>query len=500
MDHKVYWLLTKFLVPLGLTTFVTDIAEQVLNRGLSSAENATEMLATFGIAYSLTKFAAGPFEEFKNVSLVLVHNKKEAKIGLLTLFLVWIIVLIFGLLTAYTDFGYFITHTLYSLDERVGEAIRKAILMLSFFPLFQGLIYYIAGYILQMKYTALVGTASVTDVAVQIATIFGLLQTDLVNTNPVLVPIIAVYTGATTRLSILFIGFLILRRWRQNHTTITTELATTQESNLSVLRVLKFWWPIAVVRGVQTISRTIINLFVARDLNGSDEAIQAVAVLSIVYPIGRLPFGWINDLKTLQPSFLKKNESTVVKRKHIKNFDICCLLLGFAVSSSLFWIPGIVVNFYTSSLGVSEEVAQMCVIPLKIFSVFPLLVGWRSHNTSWLLLMKKTTAIFPSAIMRLVILIVVLNVFPKLGIHGAPLGIAALLSGFAVEALSVQIAAFVVEYKMKRSRPPVNKENGTIQSSNEQETTTFINGDTTDGQKVLEEKEEDSVEMNSLTN
>ncbi|XP_033097353.1 progressive ankylosis protein homolog isoform X1 [Anneissia japonica] len=500
MNFKAYWLLTKFIAPLALTILAADVAEQVLNRGLSSAKNATEMLAIFGIAYTLTKFASGPFQEFKNVSLVLVHNKKEARIGLITLFLLSAIVITFALLIAYTDFGYFITHTLYSLDEDVGQATRKAVLMLSFFPLFHGMSWYVAGYLLQLKHTALVGSASVIDVAVQIGTVFGLLQTDIVNTTPVLVPIIAVYTGVLTRFSILFIGFLIHRRVTRTNVTETR----TNESSLSILRVLMFWWPLAIVQAVQKISRPMINLFVARDLGGSDEAVQAIAVLSLVYPTGRIPFGWLNEMKSLQPTYLKKGQSTPVHRRHIRNFDICCILLALMIGFSLFWIPGIVTSFYTNSLDLSAEVALMCVVPLKIFSIFPLFTGWRAHNTSWLLLKKKTTALFPSAVMRLVFLIIVLNVFPKMGLHGAPLGIAALLIGFVVESISVQIASFITECRMKRNQPAMvtcePTENAESSNDGELKTSPLLNGDTVyqkDDVQIEEGEGDELIEMDS---
>ncbi|XP_033097356.1 progressive ankylosis protein homolog isoform X3 [Anneissia japonica] len=472
MNFKAYWLLTKFIAPLALTILAADVAEQVLNRGLSSAKNATEMLAIFGIAYTLTKFASGPFQEFKNVSLVLVHNKKEARIGLITLFLLSAIVITFALLIAYTDFGYFITHTLYSLDEDVGQATRKAVLMLSFFPLFHGMI----------------------------GTVFGLLQTDIVNTTPVLVPIIAVYTGVLTRFSILFIGFLIHRRVTRTNVTETR----TNESSLSILRVLMFWWPLAIVQAVQKISRPMINLFVARDLGGSDEAVQAIAVLSLVYPTGRIPFGWLNEMKSLQPTYLKKGQSTPVHRRHIRNFDICCILLALMIGFSLFWIPGIVTSFYTNSLDLSAEVALMCVVPLKIFSIFPLFTGWRAHNTSWLLLKKKTTALFPSAVMRLVFLIIVLNVFPKMGLHGAPLGIAALLIGFVVESISVQIASFITECRMKRNQPAMvtcePTENAESSNDGELKTSPLLNGDTVyqkDDVQIEEGEGDELIEMDS---
>ncbi|XP_033097366.1 progressive ankylosis protein homolog B-like isoform X3 [Anneissia japonica] len=443
MDFKAYWLLTKFIAPLALTIVAVDLSDQVLNRGLSSAKNATEMLAIFGIAYTLTQFASGPFQEFKNVSLVLVHNKKEARIGLITLFLLSAIVITLALLIAYTDFGYFITHTLFRLDEDVGQATRKAVLMLSFIPLFHGMSWYVAGYLLQLKHTTLVGSASVMDVAVQ-------------------------------------------------------------ESSLSILRVLMFWWPLAIVQAVQKISRPMINLFVARDLGGSDEAVQAIAVLTLVYPTGRIPYGWLNELKSLQPAFLKNNQGTLVHRRHIRNFDICCLSIVLMISFSLFWIPGIVTSFYTNSLDLSMEVALMCVVPLKIFSVFPLFTGWRSHNTSWLLMMKKTAALFPSAVIRMVFLIIVLIVFPKMGLHGAPLGVAALLAGFVVETISVQIASFITEYRMKRNQPAMvtcePTENAESSNDGELKTSPLLNGDTVyreDDVQIEEGEGDELIEMDS---
>ncbi|XP_033097361.1 progressive ankylosis protein homolog B-like isoform X5 [Anneissia japonica] len=444
MDFKAYWHLTKFIAPLALTIVAVDVSDQVLNRGLSSAKNATEMLAIFGIAYTLTQFASGPFQEFKNVSLVLVHNKKEARIGLITLFLLSAIVITLALLIAYTDFGYFITHTLYHLDEDVGQATRKAVLMLSFVPLFHGMSWYVAGYLLQLKHTALVGSASVIDVAVQ-------------------------------------------------------------ESSLSILRVLMFWWPLAIVQAVQKISRPIINLFVARDLGGSDEAVQAIAVLTLVHPTGRITFGWLNELKSLQPAFLRNNQVTLVHRRHIRNFDICCLFLVLMISFSLFLIPGIVTSFFTNSLGLSEEVALMCIVPLKIFSVFPLFTVWRSHNTSWLLMMKKTTVLFPSAVVRMVFLIIVLIVFPKMGLHGAPLGVTALLAGFAGETISVQIASFITEYRMKRHQPAMVLGESTekSQSSNDEELKDLplLNGDTVhqkDEVQIEEGENDELIEMQQV--
>lgn len=53
---------------------------QALNRGIASVkEDRVEMLASYGLAYSLMKFFTGPMSDFKSVGLVLVHSKKDRR-------------------------------------------------------------------------------------------------------------------------------------------------------------------------------------------------------------------------------------------------------------------------------------------------------------------------------------------------------------------------------------------------------------------------------------
>lgn len=51
---------------------------QALNRGIATVkEDAVEMLASYGLAYSLMKFFTGPMSDFKNVGLVFVNSKRD---------------------------------------------------------------------------------------------------------------------------------------------------------------------------------------------------------------------------------------------------------------------------------------------------------------------------------------------------------------------------------------------------------------------------------------
>lgn len=59
---------------------------QALNRGIATVkEDAVEMLASYGLAYSLMKFFTGPLSDFKNVGLVFVNSKRDRRKAMLLL-------------------------------------------------------------------------------------------------------------------------------------------------------------------------------------------------------------------------------------------------------------------------------------------------------------------------------------------------------------------------------------------------------------------------------
>lgn len=56
------------------------LSSQALNRGIATVkEDAVEMLASYGLAYSLMKFFTGPMSDFKNVGLVFVNSRRDRR-------------------------------------------------------------------------------------------------------------------------------------------------------------------------------------------------------------------------------------------------------------------------------------------------------------------------------------------------------------------------------------------------------------------------------------
>lgn len=57
-----------------------------------------EMLASYGLAYSLMKFFTGPMSDFKSVGLVLVYSKRDRRKALLCMVVAGIIAMVFHIL------------------------------------------------------------------------------------------------------------------------------------------------------------------------------------------------------------------------------------------------------------------------------------------------------------------------------------------------------------------------------------------------------------------
>ncbi|MEE6465334.1 hypothetical protein FKM82_006527 [Ascaphus truei] len=308
--------------------------------------------------------------------------------------------------------------------------------------------------LLNTSTASLVGCASISDVIAQVVFVAILLHSHLECREPLLIPILSLYIGALVRCTTLCLGY-----YKNIHDKIPESCGPEMGGDATIRKMLSFWWPLALILATQRISRPIVNLFVSRDLGGSAAATEAVAILTATYPVGHMPYGWLTEIRAVYPAFDKTNpsnkmvsSSSPVSKTHIKNFTFVCMALSLTLCFAMFWTPNVSERILIDIIGVDFAFAELCVIPLRLFSFFPVPVTVRAHLTGWLMTLKKTFVLAPSSVLRIIVLISSLIVLPYLGVHGATLGVGSLLAGFVGESTMVAIASCYVYRKQKKKR------------------------------------------------
>lgn len=145
---------------------------------------------------------------------------------------------------------------------------------------------------------------------------------------------------------------------------------------------------------------------------------------------------------------MRRAGSIVVQKKRNETASVgLCVQLCFVV----FWTPHLSEKILVDVIGVNYAFAELCVVPLQIFSFFPVpgnvlhnpafsflpaaaliprrsLDQWgdrstlcvcavtvRAHLTGWLMTLKKTFVLAPSSVLRIIVLITSLVVLPYMG-------------------------------------------------------------------------------------
>ena len=424
----IYLKFIRFLLPLVFTMIVQELGTQVLNGGMARMPRAMETLASYGLAWGLVTFLTWPLFQAREMGLVLVDSRSALK-------KVRLVVLVSGLslsgvlaVLALSPLGTWVIEVLHGIEGSLGAVTLEALFWLIPVPLLRGFIRFQTGMLIRIRRTGVVSGATVANIGASIATTFALLPADFVRTKPICLPLLVTYAGTLIELSIILWG---------NRRYVHRALDERGRA-LSYTYILRFFWPLALTMAIQGLSRPLINLFVSRSAGGA----EALAVLTVVYALGHLPYGWLNDLRSLPTAFAEHSghDRGAGGAQHIlayvRRFALGCGLAVFATMVTLYWTPLREYILHTL-IGIDDALAVHATAPLILFSFFPLPVMVRAYLHGVGLVEHRTRALAPSGPARIGAILVTLAILSGTEMHGATRAVASLLSGFIAETIVV---------------------------------------------------------------
>jgi hypothetical protein len=413
----LYLQFARFIAPLALTLIAQGFSSQFLTGGMARLPHATLVLAAYGVAWGLADFLASPLSQLNQLSLVLAANHPARRqIQRFALVGGGCLALVLASL-ALTPLGDWVILQGHGLTPEVGESVRWVLLCLVPIPICEGLSRSLAGLLMRGRRTEVISYATLASIAASIGAVFALLPTGLVRQAPMSLPLLVAYAGIAVYTGVLLWGY---RRW------VAPDLPADGEAP-TLDYLFRFFWPLALVMAIQGLSRPLINFFVARGPEGQ----ESLAALAVVYSLAHLPYGWVNEVRSLAPAF--RNEAGSLRQ--IRRFAAGCGLCSFAIMALAFWSP-LRALLLGHMLGLDPVLAARCQWPLFLFSFFPLAVALRAYFHGVALIEHRTRALAPSAPARIGIIWAMMMALPQ-SVQGATRGIGALLSGFVLEAIVV---------------------------------------------------------------
>eukprot|EP00049_Salpingoeca_infusionum_P013461 m.251545 g.251545 ORF g.251545 m.251545 type:complete len:511 (-) comp15455_c0_seq2:224-1756(-) len=462
--------LALFVVSLAANSMLFDGMEQLVNAGIAHGTEVQRTLAAFGLAVFIVRWCCGVFAVLEPVGLVLIHSRQCRAVALRAIATTASAVACTLISLAVTPFGNAIINNLHHAGAELAHETKTALLYLCLWPLFDGLHRFHRGVLLKHgKHIGRVSAASFANAGAQVVAVT--VCTTLQMGSPLTLPVFAAYAGVVAEAVVLIHGYYTLVQPflavncdqtlevqqqvsegdKNAHDEPSQAHNVDQQDSFSTLTtksLFQFAWPLALVQLAQRATRPFVNVIVNRtDTNQG----FGVAVLALVYPLAHVGYGWINNAKPLFASFAKPSElysSSTPTMQQLKKFFFKIAISSITLQMILLWSPLKYIILKTL-LGAPAELAHAASTPLFIFSFISLAVSCRTYFTSWATAAKQTSALAPSAFIRVGATVLAGILFTHLGFSGASMGITSLLVGFSFEALSV----FIIISK-RQAHPP----------------------------------------------
>lgn len=245
----------------------------------------------------------------------------------------------------------------------------------------------------------------------------------------------ALYVGEVADLGVIFFAARRSAAASEPQTDVTPSVEV-----VTLYAVFRFAWPLALREMSTAISRPMINLWVVRSINNGTEEL---AVLIIVLPLMHVAYGWLNELKNVAAAFTDDATASAT----VKPFYAGSMAFSLILMVVLAWLP-VGRLILENLIGVDPALADQCIGPMRLFTLWPPAVALRSYCQGKVLCERRTEALAAAGPLRALFIALALQFFTECGetlfpsLRPSMAGILCLCFGFWTEALTCALCLY----------------------------------------------------------
>jgi Na+-driven multidrug efflux pump len=391
-DNLTYRRIFLFWGPLALTWLMMALEQPILIAFIARLSEAKLNLAAFGIAGSFAMIIEAPVIMLMSASTALVTGRYSYKklrrftdilnIGVTAIQLIVLIPPVFR----------FIVITLMGVPEEVARLAHIALLI--FLPWAASIGYrrFYQGILIRNNLTRRVTYGTLVRLSV-IVTVGLILYSAGVK---------GAYVGAGAMSLAVFTEAIATRIMASGALKRLLEKEDTENVNLGLRKISKFYYPLALTSLLSLGVHPFVTFFLGR----SYMAVESLAVLPVV---GSLVF----IFRSLGLSYQEVNIALIGNHRQnyrvLRNFAV---YMGVAVTLliSILAFSPLADLWFINISGLSQELADMSYLPLKIMILLPAFTVLLNYQRSLLLINRTTGPISAATAVELVSIIVILLV------------------------------------------------------------------------------------------
>jgi len=387
-----------FWLPLLATLIMMMVEAPFLASVIARLTNPKYHLAAFGLAYSIAMFFESPVMVNMSTSNALVRDKNSyIKLRNFT-YVINGIITILMLVTLVPPIFRFLFEGVIGLPEVVSKKTHIACFILLLWPAAIGYRRFYQGILIRNNLTRRVSYGTIIRlVSMAVTALVSYFYFEMGGA----------YVGATALLAGVLMEAMASRLMVRN---LVNQLLKdggdpSQEKPLSYKDIINFYTPLAASSMLSLGIRPLVTFFMGR----SRFAIESLAVFPVIYGLVGMffTFGW-----SLQETCIALIGQKFEQFKKLKNFAIG---LGLCATGGLFLIAytPLSTGWFHNISGLSSELTNFSMTPIKIIAIIPLLHVLVCFLQSSLIAARFTGAVIKSTAIEVTAIIVVLFI----GIH-----------------------------------------------------------------------------------